>query len=230
MIAGLLAAGTPLAPVMVFLVTSPLMSPSIFMVTVGGLGLEMALTRVLAAVLMGLAAGLLTHLLTAGGWLRNQVRLIPSEAYPAASSHDRARPTLHAGLARMARQSWAMAGFIGKYLLLALALEALMVRYLPAEWISGWLGTRSGWSVLISAAVGLPAYVNGFAAVPLLRGLMDLGMDKGAVLAFLIAGPMASIPSVAGAAALVRARTLALFLSIGFSGAVAMGYAYRLIP
>lgn len=230
MIAGLLAAGTPLTPVMVFLVTSPLMSPSIFLVTVGGLGIEMALARVLAALLIGLATGLLTHALTAGGWLRDQVRLQPSEASPAPPPRGRPRPALGVALTRVARQSWAMAGFIGKYLLLAVALEAVMVRYLPAEWIGGWLGTRSGSSVLISAAVGLPAYVNGFAAVPLLRGLMDLGMDKGAVLAFLIAGPVASIPSVVGAAALVRARALALFLAIGFLGAVAMGYAYRLVP
>lgn len=73
-VAGLLAAGTPLPPVMVFLATSPLMSPSVFMITLGGLGWSLALGKVFSAVAVGLAVAVGTAALTRTGWLRDQIQ------------------------------------------------------------------------------------------------------------------------------------------------------------
>ena len=53
----LVAAGVPWGPIAAFLVSSPLMSPSMYVLTVGQLGVAFANARLLAAVLMGLAAG-----------------------------------------------------------------------------------------------------------------------------------------------------------------------------
>jgi uncharacterized membrane protein YraQ (UPF0718 family) len=74
--------------------------------------------------------------------------------------------------------------------------------------------------------VGLPAYLNSNAAIPLLNGLLDLGMNRGAALAFLIAGPIASIPSLIAVMALVRIRAVMVILVAGFVGAVLSGYAF----
>lgn len=116
--------------------------------------------------------------------------------------------------------------FIGKFVAVALLLEVLLLRYLPVAWIETVVGTNNPLSVPIAAAVGLPAYLNSNAAIPLLSGLLDLGMDRGAALAFLIAGPIASIPSLVGVMALVRVRAVALILIAGFAGAVLSGYAF----
>ncbi len=53
----LVAAGVPWSPLAAFLVSSPLMSPSMYLLTVGQLGVAFANARLLAAVLMGLVAG-----------------------------------------------------------------------------------------------------------------------------------------------------------------------------
>lgn len=73
-VAGLLAAGTPLPPVMVFLATSPLVSPSVFMITLGGLGWGFALGKVLSAIAVGLIVALGTTFLAQMGWLCDQVQ------------------------------------------------------------------------------------------------------------------------------------------------------------
>ena len=73
-VAGLLAAGTPLPPVMVFLATSPLVSPSGFIITLGGLGWGFAFGKVLSAVFVGSIVALGTVLLARTGWLRDQVQ------------------------------------------------------------------------------------------------------------------------------------------------------------
>ncbi|MGD8307436.1 MAG: permease, partial [Ignavibacteria bacterium] len=56
----LLNVGIPLAPIMSFWITSPIMSPEAFMITWGYLGLEIAVVRLIATILIGLAAGYLT--------------------------------------------------------------------------------------------------------------------------------------------------------------------------
>ena len=73
-VAGLLAAGTPLPPVMVFLATSPLVSPSGFLITLGGLGWGFALGKVLSAIVVGILVALGTTVLAQIGWLRDQVQ------------------------------------------------------------------------------------------------------------------------------------------------------------
>lgn len=73
-VAGLLAAGVPFPPVLVFLATSPLMSPSVFLITWGGLGWEFALAKVLSAAAVGAIVALGATALVRSGWLRDQVQ------------------------------------------------------------------------------------------------------------------------------------------------------------
>jgi uncharacterized membrane protein YraQ (UPF0718 family) len=58
---------------------------------------------------------------------------------------------------------------------------------------------------------------------------MDLGMDKGAVLAFIIAGPVMSVPSMLAVMALFRRQALYIYVTVGLIGALAFGYTYSLL-
>src|SRR5580704_14489645 len=69
LVAGLLGAGVPLAPVMAFWIASPLMDPTQFFVIAGSLGIGFAVAKTLAAVGMGLLGGYGTMLLTRTGIL-----------------------------------------------------------------------------------------------------------------------------------------------------------------
>ena len=121
-----------------------------------------------------------------------------------------------------------MTRMIGKYLLLALVLQVLLKRYIPTEWVESVLGKSQAWSVVLSSIIGVPLYVNGISAVPVLKGLLNMGMDPGAVLAFLIAGPVMTVPSVVAVMALVRRQALYVYVSVGLLGAIFMGYAYQI--
>jgi hypothetical protein len=119
--------------------------------------------------------------------------------------------------------------FIGKFIIIAVLAQAVIVRFVPQEWVASAVGVQNSYSVLISTLIGIPAYVSSISAVPLLQGLMDLGMDKGAVLAFIIAGPVMSVPSILAVMALFRRRALYVYVAMGFSGALLFGYTYRLL-
>ena len=62
-IAGLLGAGVPLAPVMAFWISSPIMDPEMYILTGAVFGFPFATAKALAALFMGLFAGYATHAL-----------------------------------------------------------------------------------------------------------------------------------------------------------------------
>ena len=80
-----------------------------------------------------------------------------------------------------------------------------------------------------AAAVGVPAYLNGYAAIPLVSWLMDMGMGPGAALAFITAGAVSSIPAALAVYHLVRKPVFFMYIALGLSGAVFSGYIYDLI-
>ena len=57
-----------------------------------------------------------------------------------------------------------------------------------------WVG---GDDAAIATIVGVPAYLNGYAALPLVSGLVERGMAPGAGLAFLVAGGVTSLSAAA---------------------------------
>ena len=80
----------------------------------------------------------------------------------------------------------------------------------------------------IPAAVllGVPTYLNGYAAVPLVQGLINLGMSPAVGLAFVTAGAATSIPAALAVWALVRPPVFLGYLGFATVGSLAVGYAY----
>lgn len=68
LIAALLSMGVPVAAVMAFWLSSPLMDPSMFVLTVGTLGLQFAIAKTIATVGIGLLGGFGTLALMTSGW------------------------------------------------------------------------------------------------------------------------------------------------------------------
>jgi uncharacterized membrane protein YraQ (UPF0718 family) len=73
LVAGLLVAGVPLAPVMSFWIASPTMDPEVFALSVGMIGWPLAVARLLATLALSLGAGYLTLALVRSGLLGGNV-------------------------------------------------------------------------------------------------------------------------------------------------------------
>ena len=119
--------------------------------------------------------------------------------------------------------------FLGKWLLLAYLVEALMLEYLPAEVIATVLGGNGLGPIALAAVVGAPAYLNGYATVPLVEALLAQGMSNGAAMSFVIAGGVSCIPAAIAVWALVKPRVFAAYVGIALAGAVTAGIAWNLI-
>ncbi len=235
LVAGLLAAGVPLAPVMAFFVGSPLIDPEMFVLTAGIIDLPFALVRTVTAILSGLIAGFATLALIRFSWVRSPLRDdIPfgelGTVYGTGCELDDARPVMLAfwrdpeRRARFTSQARAIGFFMLKWLTLAFIIESLLLAWVPPETAAGILGSGAWWTVPVAAFIGMPTYLNGYAAVPVIDGLLQLGMEPGAAIAFLIGGEITSIPTAMAVFVIVRRKVFVLYLGLGLGCAILMGW------
>jgi len=235
LIAAMLMAGVPLAPVMAFWIASPIMDPEMFVLTAAGIGLGFTLAKTIATIAMGLMAGFVVLALERRGLLGEPLKNAPacgacrpgfdaSAPVTVAWKFWRESERREAFYAEMRETGW----FLGKWLTFAFFLESLMVAYVPTEMIAAAVGEGSVFAVPLAALVGIPSYLNGYAAIPLVAGLMDLGMAPGAAMTFITSGAVSSIPAAIAVYAIVTRPVFALYALLGLTGAILSGYAYQL--
>lgn len=219
---GMMAGMMPWAPIIAFMIASPLSSPQELIFSAGLFGWPFATTFFVASIALGLIGGMLAHLLETRGWLAGQARFRPitSDA-PVAST----RPE------SLKRRFWGETARAGWRLLLFFLIFAyigyLLNNLIPPSWVPALFGEGQAHGVALAAVLGIPFYFNTEASLPLARALLDGGMSSGAVLAFLITGAGTSIGAIAGAATIARWRVVGLILGVLFVGAVAVGYGYN---
>ncbi len=231
-IAALLAVGAPLSAVMAFWLASPLMDPAMFLITSGTLGWDFAVAKTLAAVSLGLLGGAGTMVLKGSPVFRAPLRESPKVGgCCGASTPFSGRPQWRFWRDSARRETF-RATFVGnglfllKWLTLAYVIEAVMLEYVPAEAIAALLGGEGLWPVVKGAALGAPAYLNGYAAVPLVDALLASGMAPGAAMSFVIAGGVSCIPAAVAVWALVKPRVFAAYLGFAMTGALLAGLAW----
>ena len=235
LIAALLAMGVPLPAVMAFWLASPLMDPSMFVLTSGTLGLTFALYKTAAAVALGLLGGFGTAFLQRMGGFETPLREGVGNGGCGASGLRSGEPPVWRfwGEEKRRQTFWqnlrSNGFFLGKWLALAFLLESLMLAYIPAEAVTALIGGEDFWPVFAATMVGVPAYLNGYAALPLVEGLISQGMAPGAGMAFLLAGGVSSIPAAIAVFALARLPVFLSYLGFAYAGSLSLGLLYAFV-
>lgn len=235
LIAALLSMGVPLPAVMAFWLASPLMDPSMFVLTAGTLGMEFALYKTFAAIVIGMIGGFGTAVLVRTGFITSPLREGVGNGGCGAAAVRRGAPVEWKFWNDEDRRS-SFAGnaisnlmFLGKWLLFAFFLESLMVAYVPQELVARYLGGEGVVPLITATFVGIPAYLNGYAALPLVGGLMEQGMLPAAGMAFLLAGGVTSIPASIAVFALARVPVFLTYLGFALVGALSLSAGFMLL-
>ena len=227
LVAALYRVGVPVAPLFAFLVSSPLMNPILFSLTAGAFGYEMAAARTISAMALGIAAGAITHWLTSRGQMGHFLTE-GSGGSATRSWEDATRRTFGSRAAEFGNHLYRNTRFISKYFFLGIMVAAIVKALIPATWIISTLGNQRTFSVLVAVAAGVPLYACGGGTIPVMQTLQQLGMDKGAILAFFISGPATKFSTLVALKAAIEAKIFLVYLSIGLLGALVFGLAYSL--
>ncbi|MEH6360080.1 MAG: permease [Amylibacter sp.] len=231
-VAALLALGTPLSAVMAFWLASPIMDPPMFLITSGTLGFEFAIAKTIAAVGFGLLGGFTVKMFGNTSLFADPLKVVSGSSCNSCGSDPLSGKPVwkfwgDSGRTKTFRDVVVENGlFLLKWLSLAYMLESLMIRFVPADWIAGFLGGDEIGTIILGALVGAPAYLNGYAAAPLVQGLIEQGMSQGAAMSFMMAGGVSCIPAAIAVWALVKPRVFIAYIMIGIVGSVIAGLAW----
>ena len=234
LIAALLAMGVPLSVVMAFWLASPVMDPSMFVLTTGVLGIEFAIAKTIAAVGLGIFGGTVVHVMNRAGALTDPLREDVGNGGCGGAKVRTSKAVVwkfwpdDERVAKFIREGIKTTMFLAKWLTLAFLLKSLMLAWLPADLVARSLGGSGLTPIGIATLVGVPAYLNGYAALPLVGGLIGQGMAPGAGLAFLVAGGVTSLPAAIAVWALVKRKVFFLYLGIALTGSFATGLLFQL--
>ncbi|WP_419907600.1 permease [Hoeflea sp.] len=233
LMAGLLAAGVPLAPVMAFWLSSPVTDPAMFAATAATLGMGFAVGKTVAAFGLGLLGGAGTALVAGRPWIKRPLRentIIGRSAVGCTGedSFDWAVWQSAARRLRFWKESRATARLVLICLIPAFAAEYVLNGLLQPESLSAYVGEGSWWSVPLAVFVGAPAYVDGYAALPLTRALIDHGMAQGAAMAFLVSGSAVSIWGAMAIFPVLKVKPFLLFVALAVIGSLLSGWLFQI--
>jgi hypothetical protein len=235
MIAVLLQAGIALGPIMAFWMASPLVAPETYAMTGAVLGFPFATARLVTAILVGLLAGFATAALQRAGFFKRVVhpRLLlqqGGQTFSANTGKVKAHWKFWTEPERRVtfrKEFLHSANLMTTWLIVAFLLESLMIAYVPGDAIVGFFGTDSAFSIPVAALAGMPVYINGVAAIPMVKAFVHAGMSQGAALAFIVGGSATSLPAMMAVLPLVRKPVFIWYLIVAWSCAILSGYAYQ---
>jgi len=233
LVAGLLAARVPLAPIMAFWLSSPVTDPGMLAITAATLGWPFAIGKTAAALLCGLVGGFVVLGVVRCGFLSNPARQIqPGNSGPSCGGCDAPGTVLW----RFWRENQRMRVFMqtlrgnGRLLLFWLSVafiaEFFMRLYVPDAWIISLVGRDAEYAIPFAALVGAPIYLEGYAALPLLRELIDSGMQADAAMTFLVAGGIISAWAAIPVFSLVRLPIFVLYVGLAIVCSMLSGWIF----
>ena len=118
---------------------------------------------------------------------------------------------------------------IVKFMSLAFVATALIKTWIPQDALHGFLHMDGYMSVLVATLVGIPTYTSNMLALPLVGEFLAMGMNPGAALAFLLAGPVTTLPAMIAVWGIASRRVFLLYISFSVLGAVMAGVLMNLV-
>jgi uncharacterized protein len=231
-ILGMIAGNMSWAPIVAFMVASPLTSIEGLFYTAGLFGWSFSWVFYIASIVLGLLGGLVAYQFEALGWLKNQTRFRPirggSGLAPTVTpviARPQHRVTGQALVKEMLQTGRQLVIFFFSFAFIGYVING----FIPAAWITAVFGGGHIYSVPLAGTLGLPFYVNSEASLPLVRALLDAGMSPGAALAFLITGAGTSVGAMAGALTIARWRVIGLVVGTLWVGAIVTGLVYNVL-
>ena len=239
---GMLATRTPWAPIVAFMVASPLTSPEELLLSAGLFGWPFALIFFTGTIALGFAAGGVTSLLERTRWLCCQARMrrdecphatcpapgcapaaVPAAAGGSAGPGDSTGMAARLRLPELARQLRGPGLRLALYFLGYTAIGYLLIELLPTGFLTSLLSGHSPASIAFAAVLGIPVYITTEASLPMVAALIHGGLGLGPAMAFLVTGAGTSIGAITGAFVIARTRVIALVVALLFTGALVLG-------
>lgn len=224
---GFLSAGIPVGVTFTFLIASPLINEASLVLFPALFGFKTALIYNIIGVLVSVLGGLLIQRLNVNKYINQDLLKFKSRA-DLQQEFGKTIP-----LKKLLKYFWVDGFKITKsvfpYVLLGVALGAMIHGFVPKELVASVLFSREWWVVPMATLLGVPLYANSVSVIPIIEALMLKGVPIGTALAFMTATVTLSIPEALILKKAMKWQLLAIFFGITIIGIMLLGFIFNAI-
>jgi uncharacterized membrane protein YraQ (UPF0718 family) len=112
------------------------------------------------------------------------------------------------------RETWGFAKTIAPLLLIGVFVSGIVKVLLPQEFVTTYVGSNSLTALIIPVLFGVLVYFPTLVEVPMAKVFLDLGMGKGPLMAYLLADPVLSLPSILVVSRIMGTKRTVVYVSL----------------
>jgi len=218
---GLLNAGAPFAPVMSFVISSPILNPIIIAMIYAFVGIKGTVVYFAVTFAAAVIFGELLEKMGGHSLVKN-VRLKKS----CCSVETHTNSSFWQKVASACKTAWSDFKGVFIYLIIGVAIGAGIYGYMPEEFIVRIAGPQNPLAIPLAALIGVPLYIRAETAIPIGIALASRGMSIGAVIALIIGGAGMAIPEMSLLASIFKRKLVAATVLVIFATATIAGYTF----
>ena len=205
---GFTSAGLPLGVTFSFLISSPMVDLGSLMLLTGIFGGKIAIVYVLLGLAVAVLGGTVIEKLHMENEVEEFIRMAPRVDLesPSLTVRDRVTYAKEQVLSTLKK--------VFPYILLGVAIGALIHNWIPRKWVESILGSRNPFGVVLAVLVGVPMYADIFGTVPVAEALLAKGAQLGTILSFMMAVTTLSLPSMVMLRKAIKPRLLGVFVAV----------------
>ena len=221
---GFTSAGLPLGVTFSFLISSPMVDLGSLVLLISIFGIKIAVVYVVLGLVIAIAGGTLIEKLHMEDQVADFIRNSKSSvdiAFPKLTIKDRLIYSRDQMLSNLKK--------LYPYVLVGVAIGALIHNWIPEEWVETILGSHNPFGVVLATIVGIPMYADIFSTIPIAEALLSKGAILGTILSFMMAVTTLSLPSLIMLKKAIKPKLMAVFIAICTIGIIIVGYGFNIL-
>ena len=223
---GFVTAGIPLGVTFSFLIAGPMVGPVALGLLFGLVGWQVATIYLVFGFSIATLAGWVMGRMGLERYLQDWVREM--NAGPVGEIPDE-RLTMVDRLKIGLEQVREIVGKIWVWVVIGIAIGALIHGYVPEAMLLRIMGGEAWWSVPAAVVVGVPMYTNAAGVVPIVEALLGKGAALGTTLAFMMSMIALSLPEMIILKQVLTLRLIATFIAVVSVGILATGFLFNVV-
>lgn len=220
---GFTSAGLPLGVTFAFLISSPMVDLGSLVLLTSIFGLKIALFYVIFGLFLAVIGGTIIEKMHLEDSVADFIRQAKAVQLDGQELSSRER------LVFAKDQVVDTFKKVFPYILVGVAIGALIHNWLPQLWIEKVLGSQNPFGVVLATVIGVPIYADIFGTIPVAEALLSKGAQLGTVLSFMMSVTTLSLPSMIMLKKALKPKLLSVFIVICSFGIILIGYLFNML-
>jgi hypothetical protein len=222
---GFVQAGVPLGVTFSFLIAAPMVNEIALTLLFGLFGWRIALLYLSLGLGVAIIAGWILGRMRLEKYLEAWVRNMPRGV----AAYDAERVSFVDRMASGAQAVREIVGMVWPYVIVGIAVGALIHGFVPQDYLARVMGREAWWSVPLAVLIGVPLYSNAAGVIPVVQALLAKGAALGTVLAFMMSVIALSLPELVILRKVLTPRLIAAFVGVVSAGSLLVGYVFNAV-